>query len=132
MNLRNWMIPILIVLINALAIFVRWSSLPELLPAHFDLDGNAAGSMPRRILLLFPLIGAAACLFFYVIARIKQKLQSGLVILASGVSLVLLSSTLVTLTSGKIPFFMLAEPVILLVAIVGFVICLIRSRKETH
>ena len=43
MNQRAWLIPIIIVAINALAIAIRWNSLPELLPAHFDLQGNAAG-----------------------------------------------------------------------------------------
>jgi uncharacterized membrane protein len=37
MNKKSWFIPILIVALNALAIIVRWSSLPELLPAHYDL-----------------------------------------------------------------------------------------------
>lgn len=30
----------------------------ELLPAHFDLQGNASGTMPRSVLPLYPLIGA--------------------------------------------------------------------------
>lgn len=41
---------------NALAIIVRWNSLPELLPSHFDLQGNANGVMARSMLLLYPLI----------------------------------------------------------------------------
>ena len=120
----------MILAINALAIVVRWSSLPEILPAHYDLQGNAGGTMPRSVLLLYPLIGAAVCLVAYLIARIKHKLQTGLVILVSGICLVLLSSALVTLTSGTMPIFMLAEPVILLLAVAGFVICLVRSRKR--
>jgi type III secretory pathway component EscS len=31
---------------------------------------------------------------------------------------------MVTLTTGKMPVFMLAEPVILVAAVVGFIICL--------
>lgn len=127
MNKRNWFIPVLIVALNALAIIVRWSSLPELLPAHYDLQGNAGGTMPRTMLLLYLLIGAAVCLIAYVIGRMKQKLQAGLVILASGICLVLLLSTMVTLTSGTMPIFMLAEPVVLLAALVGFVI---RIKRE--
>ena len=123
---RSWIIPILIVALNALAIIVRWSSLPELLSAHYDLQGNAGGTMPRSVLLLYPLIGAAVCLVAYVVARMKQKLQSGLVILASGICLVLLSSTMVTLTAGTMPVFMLAEPVILLAAVIGFLFCIVR------
>ena len=130
MNKRNWLIPILIVTLNALSILVRWNSLPEPLPAHFDLQGNASGTMPRSMLLLYLLIGVAVCLIAYVIGRIKPKLQSGLVILTSGICLVLLSSTMVTLTSGTMPIFMLAEPVILLAAVIGFVVCFVKSRKK--
>lgn len=129
MNNRTWFIPILIVAINVLAIMMRWSSLSELLPAHYDLEGNAGGTMPRSVLLLYPLIGAAVCLVAYVIARMKQKLQTGLVILASGICLVLLSSAMVTLTAGTMPVFMLAEPVILLAAVAGFVTCVVKSRR---
>ena len=130
MNKREWYIPILIVVINALVIIVQWSSLPELLPAHYDLQGNAGGTMPRSILLLYPLMGALICLMAYLIAKKKHKLQKGLVILTSGISLILLSSTMVTLTFGTMPVFMLAEPVILLVAIVGIVVCFVKSRKK--
>ena len=132
MNKRSWFIPILILAINVLAIIVRWSSLPEILPAHYDLQGNPGGTMPRSVLLLYPLIGAAVCLVAYLIARKKHKLQTGLVMLVSGICLVLLSSALVTLTSGTMPIFMLAEPVILLAAVVGFVVCVVKSRKESH
>ena len=130
MNKRVLFTPILIVAINALAIILRWSSLPELLPAHFDLQGNAGGTMPRSVLLLYLLMGAAICLIAYVIARIKPKLQAGLVILTSGICLVLFLSTLVTLTSGTMPIFMLAEPVVLLAAVIGFVVSIVKSRKN--
>lgn len=128
-NRRGWYIPMLIVALNVLAVVVRWSSLPELLPAHFDLQGNASGTMPRSMLLLYLLIGAVVCLIAYLLRRKMQKLQVGFVMLASGICLVLLASTMVTLTSGTIPVFMLAEPVILLAAVVGFVVCFVKSRK---
>ena len=130
MKNKSWIIPVTIIAINALSIAAKWSSLPELLPAHYDLQGNASGTMPRSMLLLYLLIGAAVCLIAYVVARFQHKLQKGLVILASGICLILLSSTLVTLTSGTMPIFMLAEPVILLVAVVGFVVCFVKSRKN--
>ena len=130
MSKRYWLIPILIVAVNVLAIILRWSSLPESLPAHFDLQGHAAGQMPRGILISYPLIGAAFSLVCYLIARYMQKLHAGLVILASGISLILLASTMVTLTSGKIPFFMLSEPAILIATLVAFAVCVVRSRKE--
>ena len=130
MNKRNWLIPILIVALNALAVLVQWNSLPEPLPAHFDLQGNASGTMPRSMLLLYLLMGAAVCLTGYVVGRMKPKLQTGLVILASGICLVLFLSTMVSLTAGTMPVFMLAEPVVLLAAIIGFGICFVKSRKR--
>lgn len=130
MRKQAWLIPILIVAVNLLAITIRWNSLPDLLPAHFDLQGNASGEMSRSVLLIYPLISVIVCLAAYMIARIKQILRNGLIIMASGISLIVLSSTIVTLTSGKMPIFMLAEPVILLAAIAGFVIYVLKSRKS--
>ena len=127
---NSWHLPILIVTLNALVIIVQWSSLPELLPAHYDLQGNASGTMPRSMLLIYILLGVGVCLIAYIIGRMKQKLQKGLVVLASGICLVLFSSTMVTLTSGTMPFFMLAEPVILLIAVVGFIVCVVKSHKK--
>ena len=130
MNKRNWLIPMIIVGLNALAILVQWNSLPEPLPAHFDLQGNASGTMPRSMLLLYLLMGVAVCLIAYVIGRMKPKLQSGLVILTSGICLVLFLSTMVSLTAGTMPVFMLAEPVVLLAAVIAFVVCFVKSRKK--
>ena len=129
MNKSGWLITILIVAVNVTAIIARWRTLPEILPAHFDLPGNASGSMARTMLLLYPLASAVVCLIAYLIAWKKPKLQTGLIILSSGISLVFLSSALVTLTSGSMPLFMLAEPVILLVSVIAFIISVIRSRK---
>ena len=130
MNKRNWLIPMIIVALNALAILVQWNSLPEPLPAHFDLQGNASGTMPRNMLLLYLLMGVVVCLIAYVVGRIKPKLQSGLVILTSGICLVLFLSTMVSLTAGTMPVFMLAEPVVLLAAVIAFVVCFVKSRKK--
>ena len=130
MNKKIWLAPILIVALNALAIIIRWSSLPELLPAHYDLQGNADGTMPRSMLFVYVLIGAVICLIAYIIGRMNQKLQKGLAILLSGICLVLLLSTMVTLTSGTMPIFMLAEPVVLLLAVVGCIVSVVKSRKK--
>ena len=127
---NSWHLPILIVTLNALVIIVQWSSLPELLPAHYDLQGNASGTMPRSMLLIYILLGVGVCLIAYIIGRMKQKLQKGLVVLVSGICLVQFSSTMVTLTFGTMPFFMLAEPVILLIAVVGFIVCVVKSHKK--
>lgn len=129
-SMRGWIVPLLIVAANATAIVVRWSSLPELLPAHFDLQGNAGGTMPRTMLVLYPLISAAICLTAYLIAKRKKRLQTGLIILVSGIALVVLSSTMVTLTAGTMPVFMLAEPVILVAAVAAFVVCVAKSKSK--
>ena len=132
MNKKSWLIPVAIVALNALTIIAQWSSLPELLPAHYDLQGNASGTMPRRMLLLYILMGAGVCLVSYIIGRMKQNIRTSLAILASGICLVLFSSTMVTLTSGTMPIFMLAEPVILLAAVIGAVIFVFKSRIKTR
>ena len=132
MNKRNLFIPVLIVAVNALAILVRWGSLEEILPAHFDLQGNASGTMPRNMLLLYVLFSAAVCLVSYIIARFKPELKKGIVVLSSGICLILLLSTMVTLTTGTMPFFMLAEPVVLLAAVIGFVVCVVKARKRAR
>lgn len=108
---------------------MRWSSLQELMPAHFDLQGNAGGTMPRTMLVLYPLISAAICLIAYLIAKRKKRLQTGLIILVSGIVLVVLLSTMVTLTAGKMPVFMLAEPVILVAAVVACIVCIAKSKS---
>ena len=75
MNRRGWYIPMLIVALNVLAVVVRWSSLPELLPAHFDLQGNASGEISRNVLLLYPLINAIFCLIAYLITKQTTKMD---------------------------------------------------------
>lgn len=124
MKNNKWFIPILVIAVNALAVIVKWSSLPELLPAHFDLQGNPSGTMARSMLPLYPAASAAVFLLFWLIARKAKKLKTSLIILSSGISLFLLCSTMVTLTTGKMPVFMLAEPLILVASVVGFILCL--------
>ena len=128
MNKSGWLITILIVAVNVAAVLMQWSLLPEILPSHFDLQGNASGSIARSMLLLYPVVSAIVCMIAYLIAWKKPKLQTGLIILSSGISLVILSSALVTLTSGSMPIFMLAEPVILLITVIAFILSLIKSR----
>ena len=130
MNNNKWFIPILIVAVNALAVIVKWSSLPEILPAHFDLQGNAGGTMARGMLPLYPAASAVVCVLLGLIARKAHRFKIGLIVLSSGISLILLCSTMVTLTTGKMPVFMLAEPVILVATVVGFIICIVKSRKN--
>ena len=127
----GWLVPALIVAVNAIAVLVSWKSLAETLPAHFDLQGNASGSIPRNMLIVYLAVSAAICLVSYALSRLTKKklVKCGFAILATGLALVIFSSTMVTLTTGKKPFFMLAEPVILVLSLVGMVICLVKARK---
>ena len=132
MKKRGWLFPALVVGVNAIMILLLWSSLSENLPAHFDLAGNASGSISRTTLLFYPLVGAVIGLIAYWIrCRIdKEFFNGGLLILTSGIELIILSSTMVTLTQGTKPFFMLAEPVILVIALVFFFIGLVKSKRK--
>lgn len=130
MNKIGSLIPILIVALNTLAVILQWGSLSGVLPAHYDLQGNAGGTMPRNMLLLYILVECVICIATYLIGRMKPKLQTCMDVLASGICLVLFLSTMVTLTSGTMPIFMLAEPIILLVTVIGFVVCVVKSRKK--
>lgn len=128
MTEKGWLIPTMVVAANALAIILQWNDMPEVLPAHFDLQGNASGTMMRTTLSIYPLASAAICLISYLITLKLRKIQTGMIILTSGISLVVFLSTLVTLTSGSMPIFMLAEPVVLLAAIVASIVSIVRSR----
>ena len=128
---RGWIIPFLIVAVNAAAVLIQWSSLPEILPAHFDLQGNASGSMSRSTLIIYPVIGLVICAVAYALSSLVfKRLNKGLIILTSGITLVILSSTMVTLTYGITPVFMLAEPVILIAALIWFIICWVKTSKQ--
>ena len=132
MNKRGWLFPALIVGVNAALILILWNSLSENLPAHFDLQGNASGSISRTTLLYYPVAGTVIGLIAYWIRCRKDKkfFNGGLLILTSGIELIILSSTMVTLTQGTKPFFMLAEPVILVIALTAFIIGLVKSKKN--
>ena len=138
-NCKNgWIVPAIIIIVNVCAIWISWESLPETLPAHFDPQGNAAGSMARTTLIFYPVISLMSCLVSYGIAAIARILflkpddtglrLLGLHCLTSAIALTILSSTMVTLTFGTKPIFMFAEPVIMVIGIAAFIICLIKSR----
>ena len=48
MKKLGWIIPPLIVAINAALVLIHWSSLPETLPAHFDCKGRGT-SCPDQL-----------------------------------------------------------------------------------
>ena len=136
---NGWIVPAIVIIVNVCAIWISWKSLPETLPAHFDPQGNASGSMARTTLIYYPVISMLACLAAYGIATMARILflkpdDSGLRLLGlhcltSAITLTILSSTMVTLTFGTKPIFMFAEPVIMVLGIAAFIVCLIKSRK---
>ncbi len=136
----GWIIPAIIIIVNACAIWISWSGLPQVLPAHFDPAGNASGSMERTTLLFYPVISMVLCLAIYGgyaladrILRFKPDVKGlrlcGLHVMASCLALTIMSSTMVTLTFGTSPLFMFAEPVILLAGIVTLVVCFIKASR---
>lgn len=137
---HGWIIPAIIIIVNVCAIWIRWSSLPETLPAHFDPQGNASGSMARTTLIYYPVISLMVCLVAYGIAALARILflkaddsglrLLGLHILNSSIVLTILSSTMVTLTFGTKPLFMFAELIIMAIGITAFIICLIKAHKK--
>ena len=136
----GWMIPAIIIIVNVCAICIRWSALPDVLPAHFDPAGNANGSMARTTLIFYPFISLMLCLVTYGVYALANKMFKlkpdekglrifGLNVFTSCITLTILSSTLVTLTFGKCPIFMFAEPVIMLAGIITLIVCLIKAKK---
>jgi uncharacterized membrane protein len=134
------MIPAIIIIVNVCAIWIRWSALPDVLPAHFDPAGNASGSMAKTTLIFYPVISMLLCMVtygIYTLVNKKFKLKPdekglrlcGLHVFSSCLALTILSSTLVTLTFGKCPIFMFAEPVIMVAGIITLIVCLIKAKK---
>lgn len=136
---NGWILPAIIIIVNVCAIWISWKSLPDTLPAHFDPQGNASGSMARTTLIYYPVISLMACLVAYGIATMTRILflksdDSGLRLLGlhcltSAITLTILSSTMVTLTFGTKPIFMFAEPVIMVLGLAAFIVCLVKSRR---
>jgi FtsH-binding integral membrane protein len=131
-NKLGWLVPAVIVAAIAVAVAALWGSLAETLPAHFDLEGNAGGTMSKTTLLFYPLAGLIICLIAFGISRrtSRKALKGNLLILTSGIELIILSSVMVTLTKGSTPVFMLAEPVILAITVVVCIIYIIKERKS--
>ena len=136
---NGWIVPAIVIIVNVCAIWISWKSLPETLPAHFDPQGNASGSMARNTLIYYPIISLMCCLVAYGIATFARNLflkpdDSGLRLLGlhcltSAITLTVLSSTMVTLTFGTKPVFMFAEPVIMVLGLAAFIVCFLKSRK---
>lgn len=136
-HLYLWTATVLAVTVILLA--VCYGTLPAELPAHFDLEGHASGTMPRPSLWLMPvmaifvshLLPALVLLVarvFHLSARRKDVILCCSLTLSLAVALIVLCSVGVTLTRGTVPALMLAEPVILLAAIAAIVVQLVNLR----
>jgi uncharacterized membrane protein len=135
---NGWMVPAIIIIVNVCAIWIRWSALPDVLPAHFDPAGNASGSMAKTTLIYYPVISLMLCLVTYGIYTLANNMfklrpdekglrMCGLHVFTSCLTLTVLSSTMVTLTFGTKPIFMFAEPVLLVAGIVTLIVCLTKK-----
>lgn len=65
---KKWyLIPLSIVLVNAVLALVMYPSLPEVIPTHWDLKGNADGLMNKSMLvvMIMPIIQLIMVLVFY-------------------------------------------------------------------
>lgn len=131
-------VPAAVILINLILILTAWKNLPDTLPAHFDPQGNASGSMPRNMLLFYPLVSAAICLVSYAVYALIRKMfhtssnPTGMQAFTCGIALMILSSTCLTLTMGQASIFMFMEPVFLIAGIVILCVTAIRSHRSNE
>ena len=142
MKNRLWAVTAVIILLNfALVLFLR-KSMPATLPFHIGLDGSYATTMPYTRLFCYPAVSLVLATGIYLIAAVLFKRFKKLDdvrgirctyidIIVLGLALIILSSTCVSLTMGKVHFFMFAEPVIFLLIVAAVIIgeCRIRSQK---
>lgn len=141
MKNRLWIITSGVILVNFALVLCFRRSLPEMLPLHIGLDGSYASTMPYTRLFMYPSTSLVLAFCIYTLASIAFRLFPALNdgrgirmttvdILALGFSLIILSSTCVSLTMGKVHFFMFAEPAILLLLIAAVIVGEIRIRKS--
>ena len=140
MRNRLWILSALVILVNfALVLFCR-RSLPAELPLHISLDGSYADTMPYSRLFLHPLVSLALAAGIYIVSALLfrrfPKLDDAKGIRCTNIdiavcclALIILCSTCVALTMGKVHFFMFAEPVILLIMLVAIFAGEIRIQK---
>ena len=141
MKNRLWIITSGVILVNFALVLCFRRSLPEILPFHISLDGSYASTMPYTRLFTYPATSFVLATGIYLLASIAFRLFPALNdskgirmttvdILVLGLALIILSSTCVSLTMGKVHFFMFAEPVILLLMIAAAIIGEIQIRKS--
>ena len=136
-----WAVAAGIVLLNLILILCGWKSHPAELPLHISPDGSYTATMPYTRLLLYPCVSLAASVLIFAAgasafrlcpryddARGTRRMLYALA--ACCMDLIVLCSTCVGLTMGQTPFFMYAEPVLLLLLIICITAAEIRIRKK--
>ena len=120
----GWMVPAIIIIVNVFVIWIGWNSRPN---------------MRNTRLIVYPVISLMLCLATYGIYTLAENIFHlrpyerglricGLHVFASCLTLTVLSSTLVTLTRGVCPLFMVAEPILLLAGIITLIVCLVKAK----
>lgn len=65
-------------LIGAVAfVLLRWRSLPEQIPTHYDFSGEVTGYGGRGVLLVMPIIGLVTDLVVALVGRFPQSWNTG-------------------------------------------------------
>lgn len=77
---QKWfLIPLAIIIVNLIITFIRYPSLPEVMPTHWDLKGNVDGYMDKSIMvaLIMPIsqMFVGIILYFSYFFIIKSRLQ---------------------------------------------------------
>ena len=130
MRNRLWILSSLIILLDfALVLFCKRVLRSEI-PLHISLDGSYADTMPYARLFLYPLVSLVLSAGIYIVSALLFKrfpklddakgIRCTIIDIAvCCLALIILCSTCVALTMGKVHFFMFAEPIILLAMLVA-------------
>lgn len=120
---------IIVMALNIVLVMANWDILPVNMPAHFNPQGHASGTMPRSMLWAYVGISALICIVSGCISFKDPRRRKALSLITLFLTLIILCSTCVSLTGGRHPIFMFAEPVFLLVIVITLIVTGIKVRK---
>ena len=120
---------IIVMALNIVLVMANWDILPVNMPAHFNPQGHASGTMPRSMLWAYVGISALICIVSGCISFKDQRRRKALSLITLFLTLIILCSTCVSLTGGRHPIFMFAEPVFLLGIVITLIVTGIKVRK---
>lgn len=130
-----------VIILNFLLVIICRQYLPDILPLHIDLDGNASSSMPYTRLYFYPIASLVLALLVNGIRSIAFKSVPKLDdkngvrrryvdICILGITMVVLLSTCVSLTQGRVHLFMFSEPIVMLLCILAVIQAEVKIRKD--